>query len=83
MSAPVVVDTTAGILNTRNVLVEKQCTMDKEYDCWLCHTNKLVDGIKIVVDCHTAYHVIMELYTPSPPPGSATGCSVISDLTEG
>ena len=57
--------------------------MEKGYDFWLCHTTKVVDGIKIVVDCHTTYLVDMELYTPSPPPGSATECSVISDLTEG
>ena len=47
MSAPVVVDTTAGILNTRNVLVEKQCIIEKGYDFWLCHTTKVVDGIAI------------------------------------
>jgi hypothetical protein len=57
--------------------------MEKGYDFWLCHTTKVVDGIKIVLDCHTGYHLLMELYTPSPPPGTATECSVISDLTEG
>ena len=56
--------------------------MEKEYTFWIYHTTKVVDGIKIVVDCHTAYHVDMKLYTPSPPPDSATECSVISDLTE-
>ncbi|OEU10812.1 hypothetical protein FRACYDRAFT_246682 [Fragilariopsis cylindrus CCMP1102] len=60
----------------------EQCTMEKGYTFWLCHTTKLVDGIKKVVDCHTTYHVDMKLYTPSVPPGSTTECSAISDLTE-
>ena len=57
--------------------------MEKGYNFWIYHTTKVVDGIKIVLDCHTGYHLLMELYTPSPPPGSATECGVISDLTEG
>jgi hypothetical protein len=61
----------------------EQCTMEKGYDFWLCHTTKVVNGIKIVVDCHTDYHVENKLFSPTPPPtGSATECSVISDLTE-
>ena len=56
--------------------------MEKGYDFRLCHTTKMVDGIKTVDVCHTAYHVDMKLYTPAAPPGSTTECSVISDLTE-
>jgi hypothetical protein len=56
------------------------CTMEKGYDFWLCHTTKKVAGTHIVVNCHTRYHVEKKLF--SPPIGSATKCSVISDLTE-
>jgi hypothetical protein len=28
----------------------EQCTMEKGYDFWLCHTTKKLDGLNIVVD---------------------------------
>ena len=62
----------------------EQCTMEKGFDFWLCHTTKVVDGVKIVVDCHLAYHISKKLFAPTPPPAgtSTTECSVISDLTD-
>ena len=57
--------------------------MEKGYDFRLCHTTKVVDGIKTVVDCHTAYHVDKKLYTTTaPPPGITTECGVVSDLRQ-
>ena len=44
--------------------------MDKGFDFWLCHSTKVVDGIMLVFDCHTAYHVEMKLYRPTAPPGT-------------
>ena len=62
----------------------EQCTMEKGFDFWLCHTTKVIDGVKIVVDCHLAYHVEKKCFYPTPPPAgtSTTECSVISDLTD-
>ena len=60
----------------------EQCSMEKGSDFWLCNSTKDVDGNLVVVDCHTAYHVDMELYSTSGPPGSTTECSVVSDLTD-
>jgi hypothetical protein len=40
----------------------EQCTIEKGYNFWLCHTTKKVDGLKIVVDCHTKYHVQNNLF---------------------
>ena len=59
----------------------EQCTMEKGYDFWLCHTTKKVDGLKIVVDCHTKYHVEKKLFE-SKSTGSATESSVASVLTD-
>jgi hypothetical protein len=59
----------------------EQCTMEKGYDFWLCHTTNKVDGLKIVVDCHTKYHVQNKLFETSTT-GSATGSSVTSGLTD-
>jgi hypothetical protein len=59
----------------------EQCTMEKGYDFWLCHTTKKVDGLKIVVDCHTKYHVEKKLFE-SKSTGSATESSVASGLTD-
>ena len=56
--------------------------MEKGIDFWLCHSTKVVDGIKTVVDCHTAYHVNMQLYSITGPPGSISECTVVSDLTD-
>ena len=56
--------------------------MEKGYNFWLCHSTKEGDRIMAVGDCHTAYHVEMKLYAAAAPPGTATECSVISDLTE-
>jgi hypothetical protein len=58
----------------------EQCTMEKGCDFWLCYSTKKVDGTHIVFDCHTRYHVEKKLL--SPPTGSATECSVISDLID-
>jgi hypothetical protein len=55
--------------------------MEKGYVFWLCHTTKKVDGLKIVVDCHTKYHVKKKLFE-SKSTGSATGSSVASELTD-
>ena len=55
--------------------------MEKGYDFRLCHTTKVVDGIKTVVDCHTAYHVDMKLYETTAT-GSISECTVVSDLTD-
>jgi hypothetical protein len=55
--------------------------MEKGYDFWLCHTRKKVDGLKIVVDCHTKYHVEKKLFG-SKSTGSATGSSAASGLTD-
>jgi hypothetical protein len=59
----------------------EKCTMEKGYDFWLCHTTKKVDGLMIVVDCHTKYHVQNRLFETSTT-GSATGSSVASGLTD-
>jgi hypothetical protein len=59
----------------------EQCTMEKGYDFWLCHTTKKLGGLKIVVDCHTKYHVKKKLFE-SKSTGSATGSSVASGLTD-
>ena len=56
--------------------------MEKGYNVWLCRSTKEGDRIMAVGDCHTAYHVEMKLYAAAAPPGTATECSVISDLTE-
>jgi hypothetical protein len=57
--------------------------MEKGYDFWLCHTTKKADGLKIVVDCHTKYHVQNKLLeSKSTGTGSATGNSVASGLTD-
>jgi hypothetical protein len=55
-------------------------TMEKGYDFWLCRTTKKVDGLKIVVDCHTKYHVEKKLFESTSI--ASTECSVVSDLTE-
>jgi hypothetical protein len=59
----------------------EQCFMEKGYDFWLCHTTKKVDRLKIVVDCHTKYHVEKKLFE-SESTGSATESSVASGLTD-
>jgi hypothetical protein len=59
----------------------EQCTMEKGYDFWLCHTTKKVDGVRIVVDCHTKYHVEKKLFEIKST-GSATESSVASGLTD-
>jgi hypothetical protein len=55
--------------------------METGYDFWLCHTTKKVDGLRIVVDCHTKYHVEKHLFETSTT-GSATESAVASDLNE-
>ena len=68
----------------------EQCTMEKGPNFWLCNSAeevaKEVDGILEAVDCHTAYHVDMNLYvvytTTAPPPGITTECGVVSDLRQ-
>jgi hypothetical protein len=57
----------------------EQCTIEKGFDFWLCHTTKKLGEGEIVVDCHKLYHVEKKLF--GTPTGSATECSVISDLT--
>jgi hypothetical protein len=59
----------------------EQCTMEKGYDFWCCHTTNKLDGLKIVVDWHTKYHVEKKLFE-SKCTGSATGSSVASGLTD-
>jgi hypothetical protein len=59
----------------------EQCTNEKGYDVWFCHSTKKVDGIDIVVDCHTKYHVEKKLFSVQHT-GSATESAVDSELTE-
>jgi hypothetical protein len=59
----------------------EQCSMERGYDFWLCHTTKKVDGAQIVVDCHTLYHVEKKLFSPKST-STATECSAVSDLTD-
>ena len=49
---------------------------------WLCNTVKKVGGIDALIECHIRYHSEKKLIVTPPPIGSATACSVISDLTE-
>jgi hypothetical protein len=56
--------------------------MEKGYGFWLCHTTKKLDGLKIVVDCHTKYHVEKKLFESKSTGSATTGSSVVSDLTE-
>jgi hypothetical protein len=62
----------------------EECTQEKGIDFWLCNGIKNVDGKATILDCHAKYHVEKKLFILSLPPGggSATECSVISDLTE-
>jgi hypothetical protein len=59
----------------------EQCTNEKGYDIWFCHSTKKVDDIDIVVDCHTRYHVEKKLFSVQHT-GSATKSAVDSELTE-
>ena len=54
----------------------EQCTVEKGFPFWLCHTAKKVNGIQTVVSCHLQYHAEM-CYDTS----AATECSVVSELT--
>ena len=54
----------------------EQCTVEKGFPFWLCHTTKKVNGIQTVVSCHLQYHAEM-CYDTS----AATECSVVSELT--
>jgi hypothetical protein len=56
----------------------EQCTVEKGYDFWFCHTTKKVNGKQTVVSCHLRYHSEMCFSTT----GSATESSFASDLTE-
>ncbi|MGK3745018.1 MAG: hypothetical protein ACI90V_011879, partial [Bacillariaceae sp.] len=49
---------------------------EKGADFWLCHTTKKINGISVVVDCHTKYHVENIFFEIG-----GTECSVVSDLT--
>jgi hypothetical protein len=55
----------------------EQCTVEKGYDFWLCHTTKKINGKQTVVSCHLRYHSEMCFSTT----GSVES-SVASDLTE-
>jgi hypothetical protein len=55
----------------------EECTVEKGYDFWLCHTTKKINGKQTVVSCHLKYHTEMCFST-----GSAIESSVASDLTE-
>jgi hypothetical protein len=59
----------------------EQCTNEKGYNFWLCHSTKKVDGIDIVVDCHTRYHVEKKSFSVQHT-GGATESAVDSELTE-
>jgi hypothetical protein len=59
----------------------EQCTIEKGYDFWLCHTTKKIGATEIVVDCHKLYQVEKKLFSVQHT-GSASECTVISDLTE-
>jgi hypothetical protein len=56
----------------------EQCTVEKGYDFWLCHTAKKINGKQTVVSCHLRYHS----ETCFSATDSATESSVASDLTE-
>jgi hypothetical protein len=62
-------------INVRSVCEE--CTVEKGYDFWLCHTTKKINGKQTVVSSHLKYHTEMCFST-----GSAIESSVASDLTE-
>jgi hypothetical protein len=55
----------------------EECTIEKGYDFWLCHTTKKINGKQTVVSCHLRYHSEMCFSTT----GSVES-SVASDLTE-
>jgi hypothetical protein len=57
----------------------EQCTMEKGYDFWLCHTIKKINRKQTVVSRHLKYHIEMCFETTT---GSATGSSVASGLTD-
>jgi hypothetical protein len=59
----------------------EECTQEKGADFWLCNTVKNIDGVETVLDCHAKYHVEKKLFSVQHA-GSATECTVISDLTE-
>ena len=56
----------------------EQCTVEKGFNFWLCHTTKKVNRIQTVVSCHLKYHTEMCFETTC----SATGSTVASELTE-
>jgi hypothetical protein len=53
----------------------EQCSIDKGTDFWLCHTIKKINGVEVVVDCHTKYHVEKNSFLIG-----GTECTPISDL---
>jgi hypothetical protein len=56
----------------------EECTAEKGYNFWLCHTTtKKINEKQTVVSCHLKYHTEMCFST-----GSAIESSVASDLTE-
>jgi hypothetical protein len=57
----------------------EECSHDKGIDFWLCHTTKKINGVEVVVDCHTKYHVEKRFFEPS---FSTTECTSVSDLTD-
>jgi len=60
----------------------EECTQEKGIDMWLCNGVKEVDGIDTIIDCHAKYHVEKKLFIPTITTNSATGSSVVSDLTD-
>jgi hypothetical protein len=59
----------------------EECTQEKGTDFWLCNTVKNINGVETVLDCHAKYHVEEKLFSVQHT-GSASECTVISDLTE-
>ena len=57
----------------------EECSHDKGIDFWLCHTTKKINGVEVVVDCHTKYHVEKRFFEPA---FSTTECTSVSDLTD-
>jgi hypothetical protein len=63
----------------RTIYQCEQCTVEKGYDFWLCHTTKKIKGKPTIVSCHLRYHteeICIETST------SAAESSVASELTD-